>query len=152
MTFPHSGAKKPHIWYFSEGVSYTPNNKNKLRKWIIDSIVAENHLPGMINIIFCSDKVLIEINKKYLNRDYLTDVITFDMSEIDNVISGDIFISVEQVRENAKKYTQRIANEINRTVIHGVLHLIGYNDYSKDEKQAMVIKENFYLKRWNKLI
>jgi len=152
LTLPFSGAKMPQIWFFNEGVNYTLKNKKKLRKWIIDSIMAENYQPGIINIIFCSDKELIAINKKYLEKDYLTDVITFDMSEIESEVSGDIFISVERVRENAKRFSQSIEKEMNRIVIHGVLHLVGYNDSSKEEKQLMVVKENFYLTRLNKFI
>lgn len=97
-----------------------------------------------VNIIFCSDDYLLEMNKKYLNHDYYTDIITFDNSEGEN-ISGDLFISIDRIRENAGAYGVSFENELQRVIIHGVLHLVGYKDHSPKEKETMRNKENFYL-------
>ena len=92
---------------------------------------------------------MLEINKQYLKHDYYTDVITFDYSENDK-ISGDIFISIDRVVDNSKKYSEKKNTEIRRVIIHGILHLIGYNDKLDDEKKIMTEKENYYLKKWTK--
>lgn len=107
-------------------------------------VVNENKILGEVNYILCSDSYLLEINKQYLNHDYYTDVITFDYCE-DDVISGDIFISVETVADNAKEYGVTFEQELERVMIHGVLHLVGYNDKAEDEVKIMRAKENQYL-------
>lgn len=99
---------------------------------------------GDITVIFCSDNYLLDVNKQYLNHNYYTDIITFDYVE-DNVISGDLFISIDRVKENAEEYAVSLIKELYRVVFHGVLHLIGYNDKSNEEQQVMTQKENFYL-------
>jgi rRNA maturation RNase YbeY len=101
---------------------------------------------GDISIIFCSDDYLLDINKQYLNHDYYTDIITFDYVE-KNVISGDLFISMDRVVENAKQYEIPVLKELYRVVFHGVLHLVGFNDKSKEEKRTMTRKENQYLEK-----
>lgn len=105
---------------------------------------SESRTLGDINYILCSDPYLLDINRQYLNHDYFTDVITFDYSE-DNVISGDIFISVDTVADNAKEYGVTFEKELERVMIHGVLHLVGYNDKSDSEVKVMRSKENQYL-------
>ena len=105
---------------------------------------SENRTLGDISYILCSDNYLLEINRQYLNHDYFTDVITFDYSE-DNVISGDIFISVDTVADNAKEYNVTFEKELERVMVHGVLHLVGYNDKSDSEVKQMRAKENQYL-------
>ena len=96
---------------------------------------------GYINFIYCSDEYLLEMNKKYLDHDYFTDVITFDYSE-DKIVSGDIFISIDRVEANARDLAISFDEELNRVMIHGVLHLIGFNDKSDEEKQQMREKED----------
>lgn len=104
----------------------------------------ENKTLGDVNYIFCSDAYLLGINRQYLNHDYYTDVISFDYCE-DNVISGDIFISVDTVADNAKEYGVTFEKELARVMIHGVLHFVGYNDKSDQEVPVMRAKENQYL-------
>jgi len=112
--------------------------------WISESIISEKKRSGKINIVFCSDKRLHEINVDYLNHDTLTDVITFDYSE-GKTISGDIFISVDRVEENHQSHQSSFINEVLRIIIHGVLHLCGYKDKTPEDKLLMTKKEDFYL-------
>ncbi|MCK9218774.1 MAG: rRNA maturation RNase YbeY [Bacteroidales bacterium] len=134
------------INFFSEEIEFTLKNKRKTREWIKQVIEKEDYICGSVNIIFCSDKFLLKLNKKYLNRNTLTDVITFPMAEDETVVSGDIFISKERVFENAKSLLVKPSLEMLRVVIHGILHLLGYCDSSDEEKKVMRRKEDFYLK------
>lgn len=99
---------------------------------------------GAINIIFCSDSYLLEINQKYLQHDTLTDIVTFDYCD-DKYIAGDIYISLDRVEENAIKYKESFDREFHRVIFHGILHLLGYGDKSKEEEKEMRAKEDFYL-------
>ena len=99
---------------------------------------------GIINIIFCSDNYILDVNMKYLQHDYFTDIITFDYCEKD-ILSGDLFISIDSVRENALFYGTEFPEELNRVMVHGVLHLIGYDDHTEDDIKTMRSKENYYL-------
>lgn len=132
------------INYCSEDVSVPKIKKRKISGWIKETIISEGKIPGEISFIFCSDNFLLEVNKQYLNHDYFTDIITFDYVEND-VISGDIFISCDRVKENAKEFNVEFLNELSRIIIHGVLHLCGYKDKSKKDKFLMTQKEDFYL-------
>ncbi|HAQ65063.1 MAG TPA: rRNA maturation RNase YbeY [Bacteroidales bacterium] len=112
------------------------------------SIENEMKLPGSVNFIFVSDEVLLKMNVQYLSHDSMTDVITFDYTE-GSLISGDIFISIPRVRENAVTFAVPFIDELHRVMIHGVLHLMGYKDKTKSAKAIMSEKENFYLlNRW----
>jgi len=106
--------------------------------------VEEGFCVGNLNIIFVTDDELMEINKKFLEHDYYTDIITFNYKE-KKKISGDLFISIERVMENAIKFKSSVTNEFLRVIIHGVLHIIGYNDKTYNEKKEIRNKENFYL-------
>ncbi len=117
---------------------------NLLRKWIRAVILAENLIPGEITVIYCSDEYLLSVNKSFLGRDYYTDVITFNYAE-GNTISGDIFISIERIRENSDEYEVDFFDELDRVIIHGILHLVGYNDDNDDDSKIMRGKEDFYL-------
>ena len=139
------------IHFFTEKTQYTLRNKKKLREWINDTALAEHAIAGEINIVFCDDEFLSDINFKYLKNNSLTDIITFPLMEDESVISGDIFISLPRVRENAKKFGQNAEDEMHRIMIHGILHLLGYGDSSAEEKKAMTKKENLYLGRLNKI-
>ncbi|MFY0602400.1 MAG: rRNA maturation RNase YbeY [Flavobacteriaceae bacterium] len=113
--------------------------------WIIEALEAEGFDYEDINFIFCNDEYLLKLNKKYLNHDTFTDIISFDYS-IGNVVSGDIFISTERVSDNANKYQVSFENELHRVIIHGILHFMGYNDKSEDETLLMREKENQAIK------
>ena len=119
-------------------------NKNLLKKWLKDLIVLEHASPGQINIVLTSDNNVLELNNKYLSRNYLTDIITFDYSE-NQVIAGDLFISVTRVRENSEKFDVTFKKELKRVIVHGVLHLLGYGDSTQKEKSLMQQMEDRYL-------
>lgn len=133
------------INFFNEDVPLPKLGKRKLISWIKNVILKEGKKPGEISFIFCSDDFLLEVNKKYLNHDYYTDIITFDYVE-DDVIQGDIFISLDRVKENAVIYKTTFDNENHRILIHGVLHLMGYKDKLRNDKHLMTTKEDLYLK------
>lgn len=133
------------INFFTEGTGYVYRGKNKARKWLGDVIVKEGHEPGTLNIIFCSDEYLYQMNISYLGHDTYTDIITFDLSDEKAVISGDIYISIDRARENARSFGVTIPYEIRRLMVHGVLHLAGYKDKTEAQKREMRLKEDYYL-------
>ena len=135
----------PAITFHEEDISYKLKNKTAVRKWITDTIVAEGYKLTELTYIFCTDEYLLQINRQYLDHDTYTDIITFDNSEEDGVIVGDIFISIERIRENAGKFNVTEATELHRVLIHGALHLLGYGDKSPADKKKMTSKEDFYL-------
>ncbi|HAN18959.1 MAG: rRNA maturation RNase YbeY [Bacteroidetes bacterium GWC2_33_15] len=139
------------INFFSEDIDFNLASKNKIRNWIKLSIENELKKTGLINIIFTSDNYLLDINKKYLSHNYLTDIITFNYCE-KNTINGDIYISIETVLNNSKRFIVSFEDEIRRVIIHGILHLIGYNDSTNGEKIQMREKENNYLDRYKNLL
>lgn len=116
------------------------------KKWVEEIVLSEKKDLGGIVFVFCDDQFLLEKNIKYLNHNTLTDVISFDYSA-KNKIHGDILISIERVKENAKLYNQKFSTELNRVMAHGLLHLLGYKDKSKDEAKIMKSKENYYLSK-----
>lgn len=123
-----------------------PVFERKKLKSAVACLIHENKMEvGNIDVIFCSDDELLEMNKKYLQHDYYTDVITFDYSEGKN-ISGDIFMSIDRIRENAMREKISVQNEIRRIVGHGVLHLIGFKDKILSDKRIMTLQENVFLK------
>ena len=132
------------IHFHSEEVDFHLVNEKKTIKWIKDSIKNETKNVGEISYIFCSDEYLHKMNLEYLNHDTFTDIITFDYTE-ENIVSGDIFISIDRIKENATKFKTVFENELSRVIIHGVLHLMGYKDKSAQEKEQMRSKEDFYL-------
>jgi rRNA maturation RNase YbeY len=105
----------------------------------------EGRVPGEFNFIFCDDEYLMQLNYKYLKHRTLTDIITFPVEDENSTLCGDIFISIPRVKENAGKFNQTTADELHRVMIHGILHLAGYHDKSKQEKEEMRRKENHYL-------
>jgi len=113
-------------------------------KYIKKLIINELKQPGDISVIFCSDEYLLDINKKYLNHDYFTDIITFDYV-VEDIISGDLFISIDRLRENSELYGNEFVIEVYRVIFHGLLHLIGYKDKSEKEQYLMKKKEDYYL-------
>ena len=122
------------------------NKKQKIKEWIKKCILSEGFLVGDINFVFCNDKFLIERNIQFLNHNSLTDIITFNNSD-DKTLSADILISVERVKENSITFTNNFSEELNRVMIHGILHLIGYNDKTEKQKEEMRKKENIYISK-----
>lgn len=136
------------IQFFSEGTSFILKNKNAIRSWLIKAISEENKKPWYINFIFCNDDYLLELNKIYLNHTTLTDILTFPFAEQPDIISGDIYISVERVEENAENFGEPKDNELRRVMIHGVLHLVGYKDKTSIERKKMREKEDYHLNKY----
>lgn len=121
------------------------NERNRIRRWLKEIASSESKVLGQIDIIFCSDDDLLEMNKSHLNHNYFTDIITFNYSEKDNMLSGDIYISIDRVKDNANKFETDFLDELRRVIVHGMLHLIGYNDTTDEEKLIMRGKEDHYL-------
>lgn len=133
------------IQFFNEEIKVPKFNKQAVRN--IAKTVSQNEqaLLSNVNIIFCSDSYLLEINKQYLQHDYFTDIITFSYPENKASINSDMFISVERVSENAQNLNITIFEELYRVIIHGLLHLSGYDDSTNDLKEKMSFREDFYL-------
>lgn len=133
------------INFFNEDVALPGIKKRATTAWIRNVITDRGKKVGDISFIFCSDAYLLDVNKKYLDHDYYTDIITFDY--VDGVVvSGDIFISVDRVIDNAKSFRVLFNEELNRIIIHGVLHLLGFKDKSEVDKQRMTEEEDLCLK------
>lgn len=161
------------ISFNSEDIQFNLKNKTKLKSWIVTTIEKKKQKAGDISFVFCSDAFLLEMNKEYLNHDTYTDIITFDYSASDDKpfdsaqgdaskgaktktakkeqpISGDIFISIDRVQENADKFSKTFEDELHRVIIHGVLHLLGYKDKTKIAKAEMTKQEDLCLKALKK--
>lgn len=129
------------ISFFNEDTNFELTNTPLIKNWLQSIAKEQNKIISNINYIFCSDEYLLNINKKHLNHDYYTDIITFDLSEGDD-IESDIFISIERVKENALKLNASFQKELNRVIVHGLLHLVGFNDKTEQEKVIMRKKED----------
>jgi|WetSurMetagenome_2_1015567.scaffolds.fasta_scaffold535330_2 probable rRNA maturation factor len=138
-------SEKPKIFFFLEEVKYSLKQKRNIRSWIIQTAENEDYKIDVLNYILTNDDTLVQLNKEYLRHFTLTDIITFDLSESKGLLTGDIYISVDRARENAKKFQDSLSNEIKRLMIHGVLHLMGYKDKSQNDKELMRAKEEYYL-------
>lgn len=121
--------------------SFNLKDRLKIKRWIKQVVENAGFRLGSVSYIFCSDEKILEVNKQYLNHDFYTDIITFDYVEKD-IINGDIFISTDRVRENAKDFNVAFEEELHRVIIHGILHLLGQQDHSPKEKKQMRKKEN----------
>ena len=135
------------ISFNNEDIKFTLKNKALLKRWIISTIEKKKRTTGEIAFVFCSDYYLLSINKQYLHHDAYTDIVTFDYSQEDlkSAISGDIFISVDRVKENAIKFSKSFEEELHRVIIHGTLHLLGYTDKTKSTKVEMTKQEDICL-------
>lgn len=135
-----------NIDFFTVNTTPPLKNKKKIKNWIIRLIQQEKTILTHINVnfIFCNDQYLLELNEKFLKKSTLTDILSFEYSE-NNSLEGDIYISIERIIENAKKFEQTKENELLRIIAHGVLHLCGYKDKTKQDKKIMTERENFYL-------
>jgi len=129
------------INYFNEDTKIPKFKRRLYSNWIKSIVNKYGYKLGEINYIFCSDKYILEINRQYLNHDYFTDIITFNYNN-DKLISSDIYISIDTVAKNADYYHVNFENELNRVMIHGILHLLGFDDKSEDEKIVMRKKED----------
>ena len=136
------------IRYFNEGVKFTLKDKMANNRWLKMVAGSEIRSIGDINIIFCSDNYILDVNLRYLGHDYFTDIITFDYCE-GKKLSGDMFISVDSVRENALEYGVEFDDELHRVMVHGLLHLIGYDDHTPEEERLIHEKEDYYLRLRN---
>ena len=132
------------ISYYFEDTDFIFKGKTLNNRWL--RLVAESEIRriGDISIIFCSDNYILDVNQQYLQHDYFTDIITFDYSEGDR-LSGDLLIRVDTERENAIEYGTEFNDELNRVIVHGILHLIGYDDHEEEDIKMMRSKENYYL-------
>ncbi len=132
------------VSFFTQDIVFPFKEKRRTARWL--KLVAQSEIRslGDIAIVFCSDNYILDVNLKYLQHDYYTDIITFDYCE-GKRLSGDLFISIDSVRENAVTYGTEFADELNRVIVHGLLHLIGYDDHTPEEIATMRSKENYYL-------
>ena len=132
------------VSYFFENTDFKLKGKTRIKQWL--KLVAESEIftLGNVSVIFCSDNYILDINQRYLQHDYFTDIITFDYTE-GTKISGDLFISVDSVMENSIEYGTEFEDELHRVIVHGILHLIGYDDHSEEDIKVMRAKEDYYL-------
>ena len=131
------------IYFQNSGIDFElPFEELHVKEWIEHVIKSENYRLGELSYVFTSDESLLEINQSYLNHDTFTDIITFDYSEEEDVVNGEIIISVDRVKENAGKYEVDFIHELARVMIHGVIHLLGYDDKTPNQKAIMRKKEN----------
>ena len=136
------------VRFFCDEVSFILKKKRKIKSWLKEVASEENKIIGYLNYIFVSEKKIRELNKTYLNHDYCTDIITFDYST-DERISGEMYISIDTVKENAIFYHTDFKDELLRVILHGALHLLGYKDNTDDERQRIRKIEDKYIVRFN---
>jgi rRNA maturation RNase YbeY len=135
------------IYYNNIDSKYVIKEKRKISNWIKSCITEEGKIIDNISFNLCSDGYILQLNNEALQHDYYTDIITFELNEKDEPIEGDIYISIDRVKDNAITLHIPFINELHRVLIHGVLHLCGYKDKSKKEELLMREKENYYLNK-----
>jgi probable rRNA maturation factor len=135
----------PAIQFFQEDVKYVIKQKRIIKEWLMTVIKSEGYVLEELNFILCSDEYLLVMNQQYLKHDTYTDVITFDNSEQSNTIAGDIFISLDRIKENAQLVNVTLVQELSRVMVHGTLHLLGFKDKTRPAKAIMTAKEDEYL-------
>jgi rRNA maturation RNase YbeY len=133
------------INFFNEDIDFKLKGKNNFKAWLKKVAEKEGFRINDLNYIFCSDQYLHKINLEYLDHDTYTDIITFDNSEEEKIIEGDIFVSIERIRENSSILNTLLEEETKRVIVHGLLHLCGYNDYSIEDKEKMRRLESEYM-------
>ena len=126
---------------FNYETEFSLDNEVAISRWIANVILSENKKEGEINYIFCDDEYLLQINQEHLNHDYYTDIISFDYT-VGNEINGDMFISVDRVKENAADFNVSFEVELKRVIVHGVLHYCGYKDKTESDEELMRQKED----------
>ena len=135
------------IQFCSEDITFSLKEKLKHKAWLNEVAKQEGKKILELSYVFCSDEYLLQINQEYLNHDTLTDIVTFDNSEDPKKIEGDIFISIDRVKEHGEKLGTS-ETELERVMVHGLLHLLGYKDKKKEDKEVMTEKEDFYIKQY----
>ena len=130
------------ILFFEEDIKFSLKEKNKTKRWLRDIAKLQGFKIGELNYIFCSDEYLYQINVEYLNHNTYTDIITFDNSEKEKIIEGDVFLSIERIKENAIKEKVPFEKEMTRVISHGLLHLMGYKDKKEEDRIIMREMEN----------
>ena len=138
------------VQFFSADANAPIIPRTKLKSFISDLFKREGKELAELSYVFCSDEYLLNINRQFLNHDYYTDIITFDISEIKEQVQGEIYVSVDRVRENAKQLNQTVQDELLRVIFHGALHLCGYKDKTKPQQLQMRNKEDYYLSKFHK--
>lgn len=134
--------KEESIKFFTEDTSYQLRQRTEIRTWLKSIAKKEKYSILELNYIFCSDEYLLQMNKDFLDHDYYTDIITFDNSEVKGKIEGDIFISIDRVKDNSQLQKTSIKDELHRVLAHGLLHLTGYKDKTSKEQEMMRKKED----------
>ena len=135
------------IFYNTIDKQFVLKDKLKLKRWIFDSIEEERENINYISFNFCSDEYILDLNNNALKHNYYTDIITFELNNKEESIEGDIYISIDRVKDNAKSLKVSFINELHRVIIHGVLHLCGYKDKTIKDSKIMREKENYYLNK-----
>lgn len=131
------------IDFIVEEIEFELVNSTKIKEWIIDAAKDHDHAIDQLSYIFCSDEYLLKVNQEHLKHDYYTDIITFPYSYED--LAADLFISIDRIRDNSDSLKIPFEEELHRVIIHGVLHLLGYDDKSEDDKVVMRLKEDHYI-------
>jgi len=137
--------------HFNSETHFTLDNQDIIKEWISNVILSENFKEGDINYVFCDDEYLHKLNLEFLSHDTLTDIISFDYS-LGKIIHGDVFVSIDRVKENAQIFSTLFLSELNRMLVHGVLHYCGYKDKTEEDKKTMRSKEDFYLAQLTSVI
>ena len=143
--WPETEEDESGIFFNSNDVAFEPADPERLIQWILNTVEAESHELNRLDIVFCSDEFLLEINRNHLDHDYYTDIITFPLN--DNPLIAEIYISIDRVQENAAGLNISFEDELHRVMIHGVLHLCGYDDHEEEDIRMIRKKEEFYLKQ-----
>ena len=143
------GSAQLNVKFFFDKTSISMGSRNELKRFIQGIFKNEKRKLAHVNYIFCTDKRLRLINKQFLGHDYFTDIITFELSESNQPVIAEIYVSVDRVRENAVSHGTNLRSELNRVIFHGALHLCGYNDKTPGQKKRMRIREDFYLSKYS---
>jgi probable rRNA maturation factor len=133
------------ITFFADGLSFELDKPRKTSSWIKTVIKKEKHSLVALTYIFCSDACLLKLNQEYLRHHTLTDIITFNLGQVSGQVNGEVYISIDRVKQNAIDFVTTFDQELHRVIIHGVLHLVGYGDKKSGEKTIMRKKEEAYL-------
>jgi probable rRNA maturation factor len=139
------------IQFHNQNIAFSLLQKRKVTHWIKDIISEYNYSAGELNFVFCNDEYILQLNQKFLNHDYYTDIITFN-DNLDEIVNGDIYISIDRVKENSLLFSVTFNEELKRVIIHGILHLLGFSDETDDLKKKMRNLENKALQKVKELI